>query len=104
MERDIEPRAAEALVNEGALLVDVREAVELEEEGRFPGARHVPLGELSQRAGELPADLPLVFACRTGARSAMAADAFRASGREAYNLDGGIQAWERDGLPVERNP
>ena len=103
MERDVSPRAAEELVREGALLVDVREPVELDEEGRYPDATHIPLGELSQRAAELPADRALVFACRTGSRSAMAADAFRASGREAYNLEGGIQAWERDGLPVARN-
>ncbi|HEX8206336.1 MAG TPA: rhodanese-like domain-containing protein [Solirubrobacteraceae bacterium] len=102
MERDVSPRAAEALVREGARLVDVREPVELETEGRFPGAVHVPLGELSQRAAELEGER-LVLACRSGARSAMAADALRASGWEAYNLDGGIQAWERDGLPVERN-
>ena len=104
MERDVSPRAAEALVEDGALLVDVREPVELDEEGRFPDALHIPLGELSRRADELPAESPLLFACRTGSRSAMAADAFRAAGREAYNLDGGIQAWEAAGLPVERNP
>ena len=104
MERDLQPHAAEALVEQGALIVDVREPAELEEDGRFPGAHHVPLGDLTQRAAELPADRALVFACRSGARSAMAADAFRASGREAYNLDGGIQAWEAAGLPVERNP
>jgi rhodanese-related sulfurtransferase len=102
VERDVSPHAAEALVAEGATLVDVREPVELETEGRFPGAVHIPLGELSQRAGELEGRR-LVLACRTGSRSAMAAEALRAAGWEAYNLDGGIQAWERDGLSVERN-
>ena len=103
MERDIEPRAAEALVQEGARLVDVREPGELVADGRFPGATHIPLGELSQRASELAGER-LVIACRSGARSAMAADALRSSGWEAYNLDGGILAWEQAGLPVERNP
>lgn len=103
MERDITPRAAEALVNQGAVAVDVREPYELVEDGRIEGASHIPLGELSARAGELPADRALVFVCRSGSRSAMAADAWRASGREAYNVDGGILAWERDGLPVLRN-
>ena len=102
MERDVSPRAAEALVREGARLVDVREPEELVADGRIEGALHVPLGELSQRAHEL-ADERLVIVCRSGARSGMAADALRASGWEAYNVDGGILAWERDGLPVERN-
>ncbi len=103
MERDVDPRSAQALAAEGALVVDVREATELETDGRLAGAHHIPLGELSERAGELPSDRPLVMLCRSGARSGLAADALRASGYEAYNLAGGILAWERDGLPVERN-
>jgi rhodanese-related sulfurtransferase len=102
VERDVSPRAAEALVAEGARLVDVREADELDSDGRIAGALHVPLGELSQRAADLEGER-LVLVCRSGARSGMAADALRASGWEAFNIDGGILAWERDGLPVERN-
>ena len=102
MERDLTPRAAEALVREGARLVDVREADELVTDGRIPGALHVPLATLAERAAELTGER-LLFVCRSGARSAMAADALRASGFEAYNVDGGILRWERDGLPVERN-
>ena len=102
VERDVSPHAAEALVAAGARLVDVREPEELVADGRFPGATHIPLGELTQRAAELEGER-LVLACRSGARSAMAADALRASGWEAYNLDGGILAWQRDGLPLEGN-
>jgi rhodanese-related sulfurtransferase len=102
VERDLSPRAAEALVREGAKLVDVREPEELESDGRFPGALHIPLNTLSERAAELAGER-LVIVCRSGARSGLAADALRASGFEAYNVDGGILAWERDGLPVERN-
>lgn len=105
MSRDVEPRAAAALVAEGALAVDVREAAELQEDGYLEGSRHVPLGELSARAGELPADRPLVLICQSGTRSAMAAAALRASGYEAYSVAGGMLAWRRDGLPVARlNP
>ena len=103
MERDVSPHAAEALVAEGARLVDVREAEELETDGRIAGAEHIPLGTLSDRAGELAGERVVLF-CRSGARSAMAADALRASGFAAHNLEGGILRWERDGLPVERNP
>jgi rhodanese-related sulfurtransferase len=102
VERDVTPRAAEALVREGARLVDVREREELEADGRIAGALHVPLGTLSERAAELAGER-VVLVCRSGTRSAMAADALRASGFEACSVDGGIQAWERDGLPVERN-
>jgi rhodanese-related sulfurtransferase len=98
--RDVEPRAAQAL---GARIVDVREPAELDEDGRVPGAVHIPLGDLSQRAPELAGE-PVVLICRSGVRSAMAADALRASGFEAYSVDGGILAWEAAGLPVERNP
>ena len=103
MERDVRPHAAEALVREGARLVDVREADELEADGRVAGALHVPLGSLSERAADL-AGQRLVLICRSGARSGMAAYALRASGFEASSVDGGILAWERDGLPVERKP
>ena len=102
MERDLEPHAAEALVAGGARLVDVREPEELRDDGRIPGADHVPLGTLPERAAELAGER-LVLICRSGSRSGMAADALRASGFEAYNVDGGILAWERAGLPVERN-
>ena len=102
MERDLQPRAAEALVAEGARLVDVREAEELQTEGRIAGATHIPLGSLPEHAAELAGERLVLF-CRSGSRSAMAADALRASGWEAHSLDGGIQAWEAAGLPVERN-
>ena len=101
MERDISPRAAEGL---GAPIVDVREPYELVEDGRVAGAVNIPLGELSARAEEVPRGQPVLILCRSGARSGMAADALRASGYDAYNIEGGILAWERDGLPVERNP
>jgi len=101
VERDISPRAAEGL---GAPIVDVREPYELVEDGRVAGAVNIPLGELSARAEEVPRDQPVLILCRSGARSGMAADALRASGYDAYNIDGGILAWEREGLPVERNP
>ena len=84
------------------LIVDVREPSELEADGRFPGARHVPVGELNASAESIPRDRPVVFACHTGSRSAMAAEAFRMAGWDAHNLAGGIEAWIAAGLEVER--
>jgi rhodanese-related sulfurtransferase len=90
--------AAERLSNGDADLIDVREPYEFEA-GRIDGARHVPLYELAEFAQSVNPERPLLFVCRVGARSAMAADAFRQAGFDAYNLSGGMVAWERSGLP-----
>src|SRR5215216_124976 len=79
-------------------LVDVREPYEWEA-GHIEGARHVPLTELGPLVPTLDRERPVVFVCRIGGRSAMATDAFRKAGFEAYNLAGGVLAWERAGLP-----
>jgi adenylyltransferase/sulfurtransferase len=68
------------------------------------GARLIPLGELDERLGEVPADRPVVVYCRTGQRSFDAAAMMREAGRERVsNLSGGLVAWAREvepGLPV----
>ena len=81
-------------------LVDVREPYE-HDAGRISGARHVELAELSRAAGSLDRERPLVFYCRVGGRSAMATQAFRASGYDARNMAGGLLAWADKGLPLE---
>jgi rhodanese-related sulfurtransferase len=81
-------------------IVDVREDAEWDH-SRIPGdVQHIPLGELTQRSGEL-GERPIVFQCRSGVRSLMAAQAFRAAGRESYSLEGGLVAWDAEGLPIE---
>ncbi len=100
-ERDLEPsRVAEMLASGEAQVIDVREPYE-REAGRIAGSRHIELERLAAAAETIPRDRPVVFQCRVGARSAMAAQAFRASGYDAYNLDGGIQGWLDAGLPIE---
>ena len=93
-------RAAELLAEDRAELIDVREHHE-REAGHIPGSRHVELSTLADSAAELPVDRPLVFQCRVGSRSAMAAFAFRRAGFDAHNLEGGIVAWDESGLPIE---
>jgi rhodanese-related sulfurtransferase len=90
----------EALDRGDIVLIDVREPYEWEA-GRIPGATHIELERLAGRADEVPSDRPIVFQCRLGIRSAMAMQAFRASGWDAYNLGGGIQRWVDQGLPIE---
>ena len=81
-------------------LIDVREPYEWEA-GRIAGARHIELERLAANAETIDRDQPVVFYCRIGARSGMAANAFRRAGFEAYSMDGGITAWDQQGLPLE---
>lgn len=81
-------------------LIDVREPYE-HEAGRIAGDQFIPLSELSGAAGSLDPSRPVVFYCRTGSRSAMAAEAFARAGFDANNLVGGLQAWQAAGLPLE---
>ena len=100
-EHALSPRQVKAMLDRGEIeLIDVREPYEWEA-GRIPGARHIELERLAGRAASLPRDRTLVFQCRIGARSALATQAFRASGWTAYNLEGGITAWVESGLPIE---
>ena len=98
---DLEPqRVKEILAADEAVLVDVREPYEWEA-GRVSGSKHIELERLAGRADELPKDKPVIFQCRVGRRSALATDAFRAVGFDAYNMRGGIEAWANEGLPME---
>jgi len=98
---DLTPREVADLLRDGdAQLVDVREPYE-HEAGRIAGDLHIELERLTAEAGSIDRDRPVVFYCRSGSRSDMAAQAFSASGYRAYNLTGGLQAWVAAGLPIE---
>jgi len=90
----------EALDKGDVLLIDVREPYEWDA-GRIPGSTHIELERLASRADDVPSDRPIVFSCRLGVRSAMAMQAFRASGWDAYHMGGGIERWVGEGLPIE---
>jgi rhodanese-related sulfurtransferase len=99
----IEAREALRLVaEERAVVVDVREAEELARTGKLAGALHLPLRRVPLEAPErLPKDLPLLFYCAAGIRSAVAADVLRGLGYERlFNL-GGIGEAAAAGFPVE---
>lgn len=84
------------------VLVDVRNETEWAE-GHVPEARHIMLGYLAERAGEIIDHRPIVVQCRTGNRSAIGASILLAQGaREVVNLQGGFRDWEAAGLPVAR--
>lgn len=99
----ISPTAAAALMEAGAVVVDIREADE-RRSGVIPGAVHAPLSAL--QACEVPAapGQAVIFHCKAGGRTGAnaAALAGKVSGCEAYLLEGGIEAWRAQGLPVRR--
>jgi rhodanese-related sulfurtransferase len=101
MADDLSPARVAELQRDGAQLIDVREPYE-RDAGRIPGdSAHIELDRLPAEAESIDRERPVVFYCRTGSRSAMAAEAFVAAGYDAHNLDGGLKAWVADGLPIE---
>ena len=99
-ESELSPEQLEDLLAGGAELIDVRRPYEWDG-GRIAGARHIEMNELSAAAGSLPRERSIVFYCRGGNRSQMAAEAFRQGGWDAYHLAGGIAAWAEAGRPLE---
>jgi hydroxyacylglutathione hydrolase len=92
---------AQSLAHAGVTLVDVRSDAEWSA-GHIAGARHLPLGRLTDRLAELPRSKPIVLQCQSGSRSAIAASLLRARGFDpVLNLTGGISAWVAEGREVE---
>jgi rhodanese-related sulfurtransferase len=98
-EIEVTAEQAAALLAAGATMIDVRETYE-RDAGYIEGTRHIELERLASLAEEIDRTRPVVFHCRLGLRSAMAASAFRTAGYDAYTLTGGIQAWVDAGLPI----
>ncbi len=98
---DVEPeRVAAWLGGDPAVqVIDVREPHE-RAAGHIEGTRHIELVQLSSRADTVARERPVVFYCRVGARSTMAAQAFRAAGFEAYSMSGGLLRWAQEGRPL----
>ena len=82
-----------------SLLLDVREDDEWQA-GHIDGSQHIPLGELGDRLSELPTGRRIVAVCRSGSRSGAAVRGLKNLGFDAENLDGGVTAWTKAGLPL----
>ena len=93
-------RAAELLERDEAVVLDVRENLEWKA-GRIPGALHIALARIPARRHELPRDTTILTVCRSGHRSGLAARGLRRAGYQVENLDGGMKAWARAGLPLD---
>ncbi len=94
----VRPTELSAKAADGWMLLDVRTDDEWAD-GRIEGSTHIPMDELMIRMGEV-AD-QVVCICAVGGRSARVTQFLNAQGKEALNLDGGVQAWAADGGPLE---
>lgn len=98
----VEPDEAATMMDDGALMIDVREADEWEVV-RIPKAELKPMSTINEWYADLPRDRTIVVQCRSGQRSASVVRALRdqAGFDNAVNLAGGIIAWADSGLAVE---
>ncbi|MBR3425161.1 MAG: rhodanese family protein [Neisseriaceae bacterium] len=99
----INPQQAAQLVNNGAIIIDIRSN---DEYGRkhISGAKCIPVSELA--ADKLPNHAAVIFTCLSGLRTQTNAQNLAQCAcncNEVYLLDGGLKAWENHGLPVESN-
>ncbi len=93
--------AREMIENGGAQVIDVRETHEYQK-GHVPGALHIPVSTVFARRAELSHDRDLVFICAVGQRSALACEMAAAAGfTRLFNVEGGTEAWIKEGYPVE---
>lgn len=88
---------------EACTIIDVRSPEEYAA-GHVPSARLLPLDTLAVRAHEVPKDCKVYLICRSGARSAQAAQflAQQHGYDRLVNIEGGTMAWIKAGYPVER--
>jgi rhodanese-related sulfurtransferase len=102
--REVGAMEATQLINhQNAVVLDVREDSEFYA-GHVPHSVHVPLGQLAKHAElEKYKNRPVIAICRSGMRSGRACGVLRKNGFEqVYNLAGGITAWERANMPMEK--
>lgn len=103
--KDVDHIAATQLINhKDALVLDVREKNEYDA-GHILNSKLIPLGKLRERIGELEKHRarPILVVCRSGQRSASACALLGKQGfAQAYNLEGGVMAWQKASLPLEK--
>jgi rhodanese-related sulfurtransferase len=98
--RKVDVQQAQQLQHSGAVLLDVRTRQEFRN-GHAPRARNLPLDQLATRALEIPSDRQVLAICQSGGRSARATALLRDKGYDVLDVQGGMSAWRRAGLPVE---
>jgi rhodanese-related sulfurtransferase len=103
--KEVNTAEALQLINhKNAIVLDVREPKEYDS-GHVLNSKLMPLGKLKERMGELEKfkEQPIVVVCRSGNRSGTACFLLGRKGfSQAYNLAGGVQAWQKNNLPLEK--
>ncbi|MDO8288149.1 MAG: rhodanese family protein [Parvibaculum sp.] len=93
------PLEAKKLIDQGAVVVDIREPDEFARE-HIKGARNAPLTSIGQSPAHKPGDI-VIYHCKSGMRTAANADKLPAQTCEAHIMTGGIEGWKAAGLGVE---
>ena len=96
---DVQPSVLSTDLSAEVYLLDVREDDEWAA-GHAPEAVHIPVGTLNERAAEIPQDREIFVICRSGARSAYAAQALTGAGWKAVNVADGMTGWAVAGRPM----
>ena len=98
---EICPTKTQALIKNGALLVDVREKDEVAKLAYdVPNIINIPLSVFEEHYTEIPKDKPVVMVCKSGGRSSKAAIILQNNGfTKVYNLEGGFTAWLASSYP-----
>lgn len=96
---DALPEVLSADLPAGVFLLDVREDDEWAA-GHAPDAVHVRLGDLGARSDEVPRDREVYVICRSGTRSAYAAQALAGAGWKTVNVSDGMTGWAVAGRPM----
>lgn len=103
----LSPEEVDAWLNDSAkdiFLLDVRTEAEYDS-AHIDGSTLIPVQSLADKITEIPQDKPIVVICRSGNRSRMASNLLARKGfADIYNMRGGLLAWTREGLPVDRQP
>jgi rhodanese-related sulfurtransferase len=90
----------EQRTHKDVVVIDVRTSAEFKAE-RIKEAQNKPLDQIQQWVKELPKDKKIYFVCRSGNRSGQAQRIAQQAGyTNTYNMQGGMLAWKREGLPV----
>lgn len=108
----LDPHAARAAMDDGALLVDIRSESQRTSDGTVPGAVFIARNVLEWRCDpesqwrdeRVPVGTRVILMCDEGCQSSLAAATLRDLGVDATDLDGGFRAWRAAGLAVERDP
>lgn len=97
--KTVDPKKAKEMMDEGTLLIDVREVSEWNQ-GHAPEALHIPLATLGNNLHRIPRDAEVLVCCRSGSRSSSAVSFLIEKGYHAINVGGGMSAWQSQGLPL----